>query len=143
MRLRELRQIVTPNSFEAGAEAMGGELLNVARWDLAQGPEEEEEHDEEEDGYLEMLSPPPPTTTTDNFDCTGTFTAKCTYAIRQGSRMETSLVGHVLEPQRGSPIPRDVQGLVGKLFRTMPTEMFDPTGLKTLRSPLLCMWTRG
>ena len=40
--------------------------------------------------------------------------------------MVVDLQDHVLKPSRGSKIPKDVQGLVGRLHRAMPKEMFDP-----------------
>jgi hypothetical protein len=62
-----------------------------------------------------------------NFDATGVFTVKCKYTINQGARMVMDLEDHVLEPARGSKIPKDVPALVGCLHRAMPTELFDPS----------------
>ena len=78
-----------------------GNITNQALWDLA----------EDEDF---------------NFDATGTFSAVCSYTINQGARMVVDLEDHILRPARGSKIPQDVQGLVGRLHRAMPKEMFDP-----------------
>lgn len=78
-----------------------GTITNQALWDLA----------EEEDGV---------------FDATGTFSAVCSYTINQGARMVVELEDHVLKPARGSKIPHDVQGLVGRLHGAMPKELFDP-----------------
>lgn len=79
---------------------LDGVVTNTAIWDLAQ-----------QDGI---------------FDATGTFEAKCTYSINQGSRMIMELQDHLLKPARGSKIPSDVPALVGLLHRAMPTELFDP-----------------
>jgi hypothetical protein len=79
-----------------------GMVTNEALWDLA----------EDGDG---------------NFDATGTFSVKCCYEINQGARMLLTLQDHVLKPSRGSPIPQDVQALVGLLHRAMPKELFDPS----------------
>ena len=78
-----------------------GTVTNQAVWDLAQ----------EKDGV---------------FDATGTFAVECSYTINQGARMVLDLEDHVLKPSRGSKIPSDVPGLVGRLHRSMPKELFDP-----------------
>lgn len=78
-----------------------GNITNQALWDLA----EDQDH---------------------VFDATGTFSAVCSYSINQGARMVVELDDHVLKPSRGSKFPQDVQGLVGRLHRAMPKEMFDP-----------------
>lgn len=78
-----------------------GTITNQVLWDLA----------EEDDNV---------------FDATGTFSVVCSYSINQGARMVVDLNDHVLKPARGSKIPQDVQGLVARLHRAMPKEMFDP-----------------
>lgn len=78
-----------------------GNITNQAVWDLA-----------EDEDFV--------------FDSTGSFSAVCSYSINQGARMVVDLEEHVLKPARGSKIPKDVQGLVGRLHRAMPKEMFDP-----------------
>jgi len=78
-----------------------GTITNQALWDLA----------EEIDGV---------------FDATGTFSVVCSYSINQGARMVVDLNDHILKPSRGSKIPQDVQGLVGRLHNAMPKELFDP-----------------
>ena len=78
-----------------------GTITNQALWDLA----------EIEDGI---------------FDATGTFSVVCSYSINQGARMVVNLEDHVLKPSRGSNIPQDVQGLIGRLHGAMPKELFDP-----------------
>lgn len=80
-----------------------GSIVNKALWDLAEDADA-------------------------SFDATGTFTIKCSYNINQGARMIVDLEDHILEPARGSTIPNDVQGLVGLLHRSMPKELFDPSG---------------
>ena len=40
--------------------------------------------------------------------------------------MVLSLDNHIMRPQAGTPIPRDLPGLVGLIHRAMPKEMFDP-----------------
>lgn len=80
---------------------LDGTITNQAVWDLA----------EDEDNV---------------FDATGTFSAVCSYSINQGARMVPDLKDHILNPARGSKIPKDIQGLVGRLHRAMPKEMFDP-----------------
>ena len=82
-------------------KALEGNVTNIATWDLAS----------EDDG---------------NFDSTGTFSVVCSYSINQGARMVVDLKDHLLQPARGSKIPKDVEALVGLLHRAMPTEMFDP-----------------
>jgi hypothetical protein len=77
-----------------------GTVINQATWDLA------------EDGST--------------FDATGKFSVKCSYKINQGARMVMDLEDHLLEPTRGSKIPKDVPALVGLLHRAMPKELFDP-----------------
>jgi hypothetical protein len=79
-----------------------GSVVNVVRWDLMQ---------DQESGI---------------FDCSGTFSAVCSYEINQGARMIMELKDHTLELARGSAVPSDVQGLVGQIHRSMPTELFDP-----------------
>ena len=79
-----------------------GGLVNEATWDLAEAGDA-------------------------NFDATGTFTIKCKYQINQGARMVVDLEDHILEPDRGSRIPKDVPALVGLLHRSMPKELFDPS----------------
>jgi len=79
-----------------------GSMTNVATWDLAESGE----------GV---------------FDATGSFSVKCRYTINQGARMVVDLEDHVLQPSRGSSIPRDVPALVGLLHRAMPKELFDPS----------------
>lgn len=78
-----------------------GTISNQALWDLA----------EEHDGV---------------FDASGTFTVKCSYSINQGARMVVDLDDHLLNLSKGSKVPEDVQGLVGRLHKAMPKEMFDP-----------------
>ncbi len=55
------------------------------------------------------------------FDCTGIFNVKCSYKINQGARMIVDLNDHEIRPGKGSRIPSDVPGLVGKLDLS-PTE---------------------
>lgn len=78
-----------------------GTITNQALWDLA----------EDQDGV---------------FDCSGTFSVKCSYSINQGARMVVDLDDHVLNLAKGSKVPSDAQGLVGRLHKAMPKEMFDP-----------------
>ena len=78
-----------------------GTITNQALWDLA----------EEQDGI---------------FDASGTFTVKCSYSINQGARMVVDLNDHVLNLAKGSKVPQDMEGLVGRLHKAMPKEMFDP-----------------
>lgn len=78
-----------------------GTVTNVAQWDLAQ-----------QEGI---------------FDCSGTFSAVCDYTINQGARMVMELKDHKIELARGSKVPDDIQGLVGMIHRSMPTELFDPS----------------
>mmetsp|Transcript_203 Transcript_203/g.279 ORF Transcript_203/g.279 Transcript_203/m.279 type:complete len:138 (-) Transcript_203:94-507(-) len=82
-----------------------GTITNVVQWDLAQT--------ETNEGAT--------------FDCSGTFSAVCNYSINQGARMVSELKDHKLELAKGSNVPQDVQGLVGMIHRSMPTELFDPT----------------
>ena len=93
-RLKEMVQRVEPNQ-------LGGTVVNVAQWDLAQG-----------DDAI--------------FDCSGTFSVVCSYEINQGARMIMELKDHVIKILPGSTVPQDVQALVGLLHRAMPTELFDP-----------------
>lgn len=79
-----------------------GTVENKATWDLADGG--------------------------DSFDATGTFTVKCSYKIKQGSRMVLNMEDHTIELGKGSAVPKDLEGLVGLLHRAMPKELFDPTG---------------
>lgn len=79
-----------------------GTVVNMATWDLA-----------ENNGPI--------------FDCSGSFTIKCTYSINQGARMLVALDDHVLELAKGSSVPQDFQALVGLLHRAIPTELFDPS----------------
>jgi hypothetical protein len=95
-RIKELYQSVQTNKLE-------GTLENCAAWDLAQ--------DENNSS---------------TFDASGTMTVKCSYKINQGARMVVDLEDHVLELAKGSAVPKDVEGLVGLLHRTMPKELFDP-----------------
>ena len=83
---------------------LNGNVVNVAQWDLAQGD-------------CEAV-----------FDCSGTFSVVCKYAINQGARMIMELSDHTIELQSGSAVPQDVAGLVTLLHRAMPTELFDPNG---------------
>lgn len=78
-----------------------GSVVNTAQWDLSQG----------EDGV---------------FDCSGTFSAECSYTINQGARMLMELDDHKIELARGSTVPQDVPALVGKIHSCMPKELFDP-----------------
>ena len=80
---------------------LNGNITNQATWDLA------------DDGST--------------FDASGTFSAKCSYEINQGSRMVTDLDDHVLNLAKGSKVPKDVPALVGMLHRAMPKELFDPS----------------
>ncbi|CAB9514373.1 expressed unknown protein [Seminavis robusta] len=62
-----------------------------------------------------------------SFDATGTFSVVCPYTINQGARMVVEEeCDHVLRLGEGSKVPKDVQGLVGRLHRAMPKELFDP-----------------
>lgn len=61
-----------------------------------------------------------------DFDTSGTFTVECKYDINQGARMVMELKDHVIKLAKGSAVPKDVEGLVGKLHRAMPKELFDP-----------------
>lgn len=62
------------------------------------------------------------------FDAYGQLSVNCSYSINQGSRMVVSLNGHEVRPAKGSKIPKDVPGLVGRLHRAIPRETFDPNG---------------
>ena len=65
-------------------------------------------------------------TNNNNFDATGTFSVVSQYQINQGARMVLlDEPNHILEPARGSKIPKDVPALVGMLHRAMPKELFD------------------
>jgi len=111
-RLRELVQRVECNGWN-------GTITNRALWDLS---EEGNEDDEYKGGFSFATT----TDSASSFDCTGTFSVLCDYHINQGSRMIMELKDHVLRPAKGSPIPKDVPTLVGRLHRAMPLEMFDP-----------------
>eukprot|EP00560_Eucampia_antarctica_P004511 CAMPEP_0197831822 /NCGR_PEP_ID=MMETSP1437-20131217/12275_1 /TAXON_ID=49252 ORGANISM="Eucampia antarctica, Strain CCMP1452" /NCGR_SAMPLE_ID=MMETSP1437 /ASSEMBLY_ACC=CAM_ASM_001096 /LENGTH=312 /DNA_ID=CAMNT_0043434909 /DNA_START=180 /DNA_END=1118 /DNA_ORIENTATION=+ len=100
LRLSELVQKVESDE----ASPFEGKLITKANWALA-----------EDD--------------TQTFDCYGSFTIECLYKVNQGTRMIIDLDQHLLEPAKGSKIPKDVQGLVGMLHRAIPKEMFDPEGL--------------
>jgi hypothetical protein len=77
-----------------------GTISTMATWDLAQAADA-------------------------NFDCSGTFQILHTYEINQGARMILKLSDHILRPAKGSPVPDNVQGLVGLLHRSLPKELFD------------------
>ena len=79
-----------------------GTVVNEATWDFA----------ENHNGF---------------FDCSGSFTIKCSYSINQGARMLVTLDDHVLALAKGSAVPQDFQSLVGLLHRAIPTELFDPS----------------
>jgi PAP_fibrillin len=83
------------------SDSFAGEVENQVLWDLADNEEL-------------------------NFDASGTFTVKCSYKINQGARMVLELDDHVIKLAKGSAVPKDVEGLVGKLHRAMPKELFDP-----------------
>jgi len=78
-----------------------GKVSNVVTWDLSE-------------------------TSDANFLSFGSFEVLCSYTINQGARMVLSLDNHIMRPQAGTPIPRDLPGLVGLIHRAMPKEMFDP-----------------
>lgn len=98
-RLRELFQRIECND-------MNGTIVNEAAWDWA------EDHD----------GPGIPA----SFDGYGTFSIKCSYSINQGARMVLDLNDHAINLGKGSAIPKDVEKLVGLLYRAIPTELFDP-----------------
>lgn len=98
-RLRELYQRIEAND-------LNGTIVNEATWDLA------EDH--------EAMTP------ATSFDASGTFSIKCSYSINQGARMVLELNDHVINIAKGSSVPKDVEGLVGLLYRAIPTELFDP-----------------
>lgn len=98
-RLRELFQRIECND-------MNGTIVNEAAWDWAE--------DHEGSG----IAP--------SFDAYGTFSIKCSYSINQGARMVLDLNDHAINLGRGSAIPKDVEKLVGLLYRAIPTELFDP-----------------
>jgi hypothetical protein len=83
------------------ADSLEGAVTNQVTWDLA------------DDGIA--------------FDASGTFTVKCSYQINQGARMVMDLEDHIIELAKGSVVPKDVQSLVGRLYRAMPKELFDPS----------------
>jgi len=82
---------------------LNGTIVNKVKWELVQNEE------------------------TNSFDCFGTFSVVCSYAIHQGARMSMELKDHKIELLRGSTVPEDVPALVGLLHRNMPTELFDPS----------------
>lgn len=106
LRLRELVQQIETNGLD-------GKLTNVARWDYA----EERVKDDNDDGMgnNEIV-----------FDSNGTFSIKCSYSIKAGSRMSVTLNDHELRPNWGSTIPIDIPKLVGYLHHAIPDELFDP-----------------
>lgn len=83
------------------ADSLEGAVTNQVTWDLA------------DDGIT--------------FDASGTFTVKCSYQINQGARMVMDLEDHIIELAKGSVVPKDVEALVGRLYRAMPKELFDPS----------------
>ena len=111
LRLRELVQQITTNGLH-------GKLTNVARWEYA---EEEGENDTTDGGMVggnnnkEII-----------FDSNGTFSIKCSYSIKAGSRMSVQLLDHEIRPNSGSAIPIDIPKLVGYLHHAIPNELFDP-----------------
>lgn len=107
LRLRELVQQIETNGLD-------GKLTNIARWDYA---EEEEVKDEDDDGMGNNKIV---------FDSNGTFSIKCSYSIKAGSRMSVTLNDHELRPNWGSTIPIDIPKLVGYLHHAIPNELFDP-----------------
>jgi len=123
LRLRELVQRIEPTA----NGGLDGKLTNVARWDYAEEEEEEEgvmtnredDDDDDEDGMgnNEIVV----------FDSHGTFSIKCSYSIKAGSRMSSvTLNDHELRPDWGSKIPIDIPKLVGYIHDAMPDELFDP-----------------
>lgn len=111
-RLRKLCQQIE-------AEASKGSIINVATWDLA---------NDLQGGDNKALPPSSSSSLpTPIFDASGTFSIKCSYSINQGARMVIDLDDHVLELAKGSAVPKDVEGLVGLLHRSVPKEMFDPS----------------
>ena len=122
LRLRELVQQIEPTT----NGGLDGKLTNVARWDYAEEEEEEEramtnqddDDDDEEDGMgnNEIVV----------FDSHGTFSIKCSYSIKAGSRMSVILNDHELRPNWGSTIPIDIPKLVGYIHNAIPNELFDP-----------------
>ena len=129
LRLRELVQQIEPSTANGGLD---GKLTNVARWDYAEEEEEErvmtnqEENDDDDDddddddedgmGKNEIVV----------FDSHGTFSTKCSYSIKAGSRMSVTLNDHELRPNWGSKIPIDIPKLVGYIHNAIPNELFDP-----------------
>ena len=79
-----------------------GNITNTAIWDLA----------EDSDG---------------NFQISGSFSVLSNYTITQGARKVLELQDHIVKITPGSPLPSDVQHLIGLLHRAMPKEMFDPS----------------
>lgn len=98
-RLRELYQRIESND-------MNGTVVNEATWDYA------EDH--------EAMTP------ATSFDAHGTFSIKCSYSINESARMLLELNDHVINLSKGSVVPKDVEKLVGMLYRAIPTELFDP-----------------
>lgn len=98
-RLRELYQRIESND-------SNGTIVNQAAWDWAE--------DHEGAGIAT------------SFDAYGTFAIKCSYSINQGARMVLELKDHAINLGKGSTIPKDVEKLVGLLYRAIPTELFDP-----------------
>lgn len=105
LRLREFIQRIQPD--DMGAKE--GKLTNIASWILA------------DNGV--------------SFDMFGTMSVKTEYEINnQGAaRMEVSLKDHLIELGKGSKahktVLNDVPGLVNKIRRAMPFELFDPNNM--------------
>jgi hypothetical protein len=112
LRLRELVQQITTNGLH-------GKLTNVARWEYA-----------EEGGAKDELDTTDGVVGSNNkeiiFDSNGTFSIKCSYSIKAGSRMSVQLLDHEIRPNWGSAIPIDIPKLVGYLHHAIPNELFDP-----------------
>eukprot|EP00536_Pseudo-nitzschia_multiseries_P005195 jgi/Psemu1/238311/estExt_Genewise1.C_950010 len=99
LRVTELIQRVETNG-------LNGTVVNEATWAFAQN-------------YTG-------TTLATTFDTNGKFAIKCSYSINQGARMVIDLNDHVLTLGKGSAIPDDISALVGVLFRSIPTEIYNP-----------------
>ena len=110
-RMRELYHVMECNQ-------LVGNLTARVVWDLA----EDNKNNNNNNNDVGTIT----TTTTPCFDCTGLFVVKSSYEILQGSRVAMTLQQHILQP-KGQRLPQDCQGVVGYLYRVLPTQVFDPS----------------
>ena len=110
-RMRELYHVMECNQ-------LVGNLTAHVVWDLAEDNKNNNNNNNDVGTTI--------TTTTPCFDCTGSFVVKSSYEILQGSRVAMTLQQHILQP-KGQRLPQDCQGVVGYLYRVLPTQVFDPS----------------